>query len=372
MRELHAEQLEDIARGAAILGTGGGGDPYLGKLAVLRAIEQFGAPKVIEPHEIEDDVLVALPGVLGATLPLIEKFTFGAEMAAAFHALERVVPGPIGAVMSREAGGVNSLVPLALGSRLGLPVVDADAKGRAYPEVDMVTMTLHGIPASPFALADEHGNAIVIEAVDNAWVERISRTTCVEFGAICASIGFTMTGRQLRESAIHGTLRQAEEIGRAIREAQDAGEDPIAAITHATDGFVLFGGKIVDVDRRTMHGWSIGSATVAGLDEFAGSTMEVSFQNENLVARLDGEVRAAVPDLITVIDSDSGEAITTERLRYGYRVVVLAIPCDPQWRTPAGVALGGPRHFRYDFDWVPVEQLNERPAGTPGAAALNP
>jgi DUF917 family protein len=368
MRELHAESLEDIARGAAILGTGGGGDPYLWKLAALRAVEQYGPPKVIEPHELDDDVLVGLPGVLGATLPLIEKFTFGSELEAAFHALQRVVPGPIGALMSREAGGINSLVPLVLGSRLGLPVVDADAKGRAYPEVDMVTMTLHGIPASPFALADEHGNAVVIDGVDNGWVERIARTTCVEFGAVCASIGFTMTGRQLRASAIHGTLRQAEEIGRAIREAQHSSDDPVAAIMRATNGFVLFAGKIVDVERRTMHGWSVGDATISGLDEFADSTMQVSFQNENLVARRDGEIRAAVPDLITIIDSESGEAITTERLRYGFRVIVLAIPCDPQWRTPAGVALGGPRHFRYDFDWVPVEQLNERgvaPAAPP-------
>ncbi|MEA2527986.1 MAG: uncharacterized protein QOF73_5213, partial [Thermomicrobiales bacterium] len=32
MRQITAEQLEDIALGAAVLGTGGGGDPYVGKL----------------------------------------------------------------------------------------------------------------------------------------------------------------------------------------------------------------------------------------------------------------------------------------------------------------------------------------------------
>jgi DUF917 family protein len=362
MRELHAQELEDIARGAAILGTGGGGDPYLGKLAALRALEEFGPPQVIEPDELDDEALVALPGVLGAIVPLIEKFTFGPELDEVFRALDRVVPGDIVALMSREAGGVNSIVPLVLGSRLSIPVVDADAKGRAYPEVDMVTMTLHGIPASPFALADEHGNSIVINAVNNRWVERIARAACVEFGAVCGSIGFTMTGRQLRDSAIHGTLRYAEDIGRAIREAQDRNQDPVEEITRITKGFVLFRGKIVDVQRRTMQGWSIGEAALEGLDPFAGSRMEVSFQNENLVARRDGEVCAVVPDLITIIDSDSGEAITTERLRYGFRVIVLAMPCDEKWRTPEGVALGGPRHFRYDFDWVPVEQLNQRTA----------
>jgi DUF917 family protein len=169
-----------------------------------------------------------------------------------------------------------------------------------------------------------------------------------------------MTGRQVRETAILRTLTYAQEIGRAIREARDRHTDPIDEITRITDGYVIFRGKIVDVSRQTMKGWNIGESVLEGLDEFAGSTMTVSFQNENLVARRDGELAASVPDLITVIDWDSGEAITTERLRYGFRVLVLAMPCDEKWRTPAGVELGGPRHFRYDFDWVPVEQLNER------------
>jgi uncharacterized protein len=65
-----------------------------------------------------------------------------------------------------------------------------------------------------------------------------------------------------------------------------------------------------------------------------------------------------VPDLITVIDSQTGQAITTERLHYGFRVILLGIPCDAQWRTPAGVALGGPRHFGYDIEYTPIERLN--------------
>jgi uncharacterized protein len=358
VRELDAEQLRDVARGAAILGTGGGGDPYLGTLAALRALEEHGPPKVIDPDEVPDDGLVALPVMVGAPVPLIEKFGFGPELEDVYRALDRFLEGGLVALMSPEMGGVNSVVPLALGARLGVPVVDADAMGRAYPEIDLVTLTLYGIPASPFAPADEHGNHIVINGVDNRWVERIARATVVEFGAICPGMGFPLTGRQLREAAVLRTLSYAEGIGRGIREAQEAKRDPIEEVVRITRGYVLFRGKIVDVQRRTMHGWSIGEAVIEGLDDDAGSTMEVSFQNENLVAMRDGELRAAVPDLITIIDADTGEAITTERLRYGFRVIVLGMPCDEKWRTEAGVALGGPRRFRYDFDFVPIEQLN--------------
>jgi uncharacterized protein len=64
-----------------------------------------------------------------------------------------------------------------------------------------------------------------------------------------------------------------------------------------------------------------------------------------------------VPDLISVLDSETAEAIATERVRYGQRVTVIAMPCDPVWRTERGLEAAGPRAFGYDFDYVPVEEL---------------
>ena len=71
----------------------------------------------------------------------------------------------------------------------------------------------------------------------------------------------------------------------------------------------------------------------------------------------DGVVRASVPDLITVVDTTTAEAIATELLRYGQRVTVIAFACDPIWRTPRGIETAGPRAFGYDFDYVPIEVL---------------
>jgi DUF917 family protein len=80
-------------------------------------------------------------------------------------------------------------------------------------------------------------------------------------------------------------------------------------------------------------------------------------QNENLVALERGRVLACVPDLITVLDTETADAIPTERIRYGQRVTVIAFPCDPVWRTEKGIAATGPRAFGYDFDYLPVEGL---------------
>jgi DUF917 family protein len=367
VRTLDAVELEDVARGAAVLGTGGGGDPYLGTLAALKSLHDYGPPRVITLEELHDDAVVALPFLVGSPVPFIEKFPLGQELIDSFHALDRFLAGKLKAVMAAEIGGANSVVPLVVGSRLGIPIVDADCMGRAYPEVQLVTLTLHGISAAPFALADEHGNQVVLDTVDNFWAERVARAAVVEFGAICAGMAYSVTGRQAKKAAIPGSLSYAQRTGRAIREAMAAKRDPVEAVIRETNGHLLFQGKIVDVQRRTQRGWALGEAVFSGVGDLTGRQMVVQFQNENLVAVLDGEIVASVPDLISILDADTGQAITTERLRYGQRSVVLGIPCAPAWRTEAGLALGGPRHFGYDIDYSPVE--TRFGAGTAAAAA---
>ena len=63
------------------------------------------------------------------------------------------------------------------------------------------------------------------------------------------------------------------------------------------------------------------------------------------------------PDLITVLDQERGHPITTEHLKYGQRCVVVGMPCNPIWRTEAGIAQVGPRYFKYDLDYLPIEIL---------------
>ena len=48
MTMIHLEDMENIALGGAFLGTGGGGDPYIGKLMARQAIAANGPVKVID------------------------------------------------------------------------------------------------------------------------------------------------------------------------------------------------------------------------------------------------------------------------------------------------------------------------------------
>jgi len=227
--------------------------------------------------------------------------------------------------------------------------------GRAYPEIPLVMWTLHGISATPMAIADEKGNSVVLETIDNHWTERFARSVATDMGAISSTALYPATGAQLREASVPGSITRAMHIGKVIREAQAAHEDVVEAVIRATQGVRLFRGKITDVLRRILGGYARGEATIEGLGPYAGQSMNVKFQNENLIAMVDGRPVAVVPDLITIMDSETGEAITTEHLRYGFRVDVIGIPCHEGWRTPEGIALGGPAHFGYDVEYVPLQ-----------------
>jgi uncharacterized protein len=355
MRQLGAQDIRDIARGSAVLGTGGGGDPYLGALAAVEALRLFGPPTMLDPSELADEAVVAFPFIVGAPVPGVEKFPFGEELVRAFRALEAELRTNITAVMAAEIGGANSMIPIALGARVGVPVVDGDLIGRAFPEIQLTTLTLHGLHASPFALADEHGNGVVLSVIDNFWAERIARAVAIEFGAICVGVAYQISGEQAKVATLHRTMSFAESIGRTLREAGLGKLVAMEELLKITNGRLLFRGKITDVLRRTQRGWAMGEAVMSGSDSFTGSVMHIRFQNENLVAVLDGEVVASVPDLITILDAETGAAITTESLRYGFRVDVLGIPCNPIWRTAGGLDLAGPQHWGYEFEYVPLK-----------------
>jgi DUF917 family protein len=159
----------------------------------------------------------------------------------------------------------------------------------------------------------------------------------------------------VKEATIPGTVTLIQKIGRAIRTAQAAHTDPIRAVCDSTGGFPIWKGKVGDVSRRTVGGFARGTASIEGIGEYQGRTLEIDFQNEFLIARDGDDVLVTTPDLITALDAETGEPITTESLHYGFRIAVVGIPSHRQWRTSRGQELVGPGYFGYDVPFVPVE-----------------
>src|SRR5262249_28992419 len=196
------------------LGTGGGGDPYLGTLASLEAARSNGPPLLVDADELADDATVVFPFVVGSPVPGVEKLPFGPELARVLRGLEHYLGRPIDAVMSAEIGGMNSMVPIVLPAQTGVPVLHGDPIGRAFPEIQRTVLAMHGVGASPMAIGDERGNVSILGTIDNHWMERVARAIAVSFGAIAVGAAYTISGRQAKDLTLRGTLAYAERIGR--------------------------------------------------------------------------------------------------------------------------------------------------------------
>ena len=160
----------------------------------IQAIEEHGPIPLLDPDEVPDDALIVPSAMMGAPTVMIEKVPNGEEAIAAFKSLEEYLGKEIYATMPIEAGGINSLLPLALAATLGLPVVDADGMGRAFPELQMVTFYLEGVSATPMVLSDEKKNSLLLNTIDSVWAERIARTATIEMGGSVMLAIYPMEG----------------------------------------------------------------------------------------------------------------------------------------------------------------------------------
>ncbi|MDA0636698.1 DUF917 domain-containing protein [Nonomuraea sp. MCN248] len=342
-----------LARGCAVLGTGGGGGVRAGSLAAARAVGEHGPVPLVRLAELSPDALVLPLSGIGAPTVSHEMIHSEDEPKRVAEEVERLFGRPPAAVMSSEIGGSNGVQPVAWAAWLGLPLLDADGMGRAFPEVQMVSMHVAGLPADLVIMSDVAGNVVTIRPVDGLWSERLARAVCVAAGSSALMADYVVTAERARGAVIEGTVTRALEIGRATEGAAD----PLAALAAELGAVRLITGKLTDVARRTTGGFVRGTATIEGTGDDRGRTLVLELQNENLVAVEDNQVRAMVPDLISVVDTETAAAVQTEDLRYGQRVTVLAWPCDPLWRTGKGLDTAGPRAFGYDLDYVPVEEL---------------
>jgi len=358
LSQITSESMVDIALGGAFLGTGGGGDPYIGRLLAEQALQDNGPVDVLNVEQLADDDLIVPVAMMGAPTVMLEKLPQGDEANVALEALQSLIGKRAKAVFCVEAGGLNSTIPIAVASVAGLPIIDGDAMGRAFPELQMVSMTLHDISACPMVMADDKGNSIVLNTVDNLSTEKFARVITVEMGGAGLIALYPMTGAETKRATLRGSLSLINSIGAIIRQEQANNRNPATELAKKLNGVRLFEGRVMDVDRRTEGGFARGECIIQGLGSDQGRQISLEFQNEFLLAKDQDDMPLAMtPDLICLLDLETGQPITTEHIRYGFRVIVFGLPCNSQWRSKRGLELVGPRYFGYDIDYVEIESL---------------
>lgn len=357
VRKIGLKEIEDIALGAALLGAGGGGDPYVGKLVAIGAVKECGEVTMLSVDEVPDDALIVPIAMMGAPTILSEKAVGGNEYKTLYEMVTRFYNKEIFAFMPIEAGGVNSMLPIAAAARLGMPLIDADGMGRAFPELQMVTFTIGGVRATPMALVDEKGNSVIFDTITNKWTEELARSVTMSCGGSVSVSLYCIDGATLKKYAVRDIVTRSEKLGAAIRTVKQAtGKTPEESFIEFTEGYKLFKGKIVDVLRETRGAFNFGRVILDGIGEYKGQSADVEFQNENLVARVNSKILATTPDLICIVDTETFTPVTTDALKYGKRVMVVGLKCFDMWRTELGLELVGPRYFGCDTDYIAIEE----------------
>ncbi|KAK7013143.1 DUF917-domain-containing protein [Favolaschia claudopus] len=370
--------LEWISTGCYILGTGGGGTPYPHFIRLREMMRKGAVVRVISPEDLADSAIVACGGGKGSPTVTIEKLPANEQVEA-----QRMVYDQLGykpdAVIALEIGGGNGLQGMLLGAsnNMDVPTVDGDWMGRAYPVSWQITpVALGGDKAHflPTAIADGNGNnMLLLSGASEKLIERIFRAALSEMGSHVACAKGPCSGKKTKEYVVENTISLAWRIGRAValcranNQIDNVAEAIIEEVGGKQSAKVLFQGKIISVERKTVKGHVHGEVLLSASDinneelpaEFSGK-LKIPFKNENIVAiAIDGngqeEVVASVPDLICVCDALNGQAIGTPEYRYGLFVIVLGIQASEKWTSSRrGIEIGGPKAFGLDVEYRPL------------------
>ncbi|MFM1655668.1 DUF917 domain-containing protein [Brevibacillus sp. B_LB10_24] len=363
MRTLQLQEVEDILHGACIFGTGGGGSLSEG-LELVRGLYGKGKQVTLVPlNEVADDWLVASPYYVGSVAPPDEEVarvlsglpTAEAHVSTlAARALEAYLGQPLQAVVATELGG-NTACAIEAAISLGVPLIDADPAGRAVPDLAHTTFHIFGVSISPFALANRYGDTIIVtETVNHGHAERIARSFATISGNLAGVCDHPVNGQRLRQSVIPGTLTQAERVGQARRLACEEGKSPVAAVIKAGGGQLLGEGVIREARWQDVGGFIEGEVII---DSGESSPLSIWFRNEHMVARRGGEIVSVIPELITILNRNTGMPILNPDCQAGMEVAVLTFPAPEAWESARGLGIFGPEYIGLDRSVYPAQKV---------------
>lgn len=362
MKQIGTEHLDDLALGAVFLATGGGGDPHLSQLIAEQVLAERGPVDVTLPGDLDDDAFVVPVGSVGAPTVSLELLPSVDEAANTVRAFEELVGRKADAIASFEIGGGNSLVPLVAAAALGVPVIDGDGMGRAFPEAQMMSYAIAGVKPTPALAYDYAGNTAAFRTSSTEVYEYHIRAFAAAAGGMITVAEHTMTGRQLKDAVIPRTLSFSVELGALLRQHRGPANNILTPLIGLFEPSIygicrhLFSGKVIDKSTRIIGGYDIGEATLEDFDDPARK-LAINIKNEFLLARIGEQVMASVPDLIVILDYETSAPINCERLRFGQRVAVFAVGCPQFYRSEAALSVTAPRCFGFDIDYVPLEEL---------------
>jgi DUF917 family protein len=226
----------------------------------------------------------------------------------------------------------------------------------------MMSYPIGGVKPTPALAYDYAGNLATFETDTTETYERHIRAFSMAAGGMVTAAEHGMTGRQLKDTVIPGTVSFSVKLGALLREKRGQADTLLTPLKTLFEPSIygecklLYTGKVIDKTTRIIGGYDVGEATIQDFTATAEPIL-INIKNEYLLARQGKRVMASVPDLITIVDFEMGTPINGERLRFGQRVAIFATGCPDFYRTARALKVVAPRCFGFDIDYVPLESL---------------
>ncbi|MBO1334764.1 DUF917 family protein [Streptomyces sp. VRA16 Mangrove soil] len=315
-RQLTHDDIKAAVYGGAVLGGGGGGFVERGLRTAELAL-QVGTPELWSADEFAPDALtatVALVGAPAAPDPLV----LPTQLLRALELLRRDLPRPLAAIHTNENGAETTINGWFHSAMTGLPVIDLACNGRAHPSSQMGAMGLHaedgyrsyqGYAGGKPGAYVEGSTGGRLDATSN-----VVRRASVEAGGWVGAARNPVEVGYAVEHGAPGAISFAMELGRRF-----LADGPEGAAAHL-GGEIAVTGTVRTYRCEQREGLDVG---VVVLDDAAGTTLH--FVNEYMALELDGERRAAFPDLITTFDAE-GQPLASAHVTAGERISVLVAP----------------------------------------------
>lgn len=335
-------EIEAAVLGGLTLGGGGGGLPEMGLEMGLLA-HRVGRPRLIDVNSLRDDEYVVCVSAVGApaaseSVPALNDFALALQM------LERTAGIKISGLITNENGALSTLNAYMASAASGIPMLDLAANGRAHPTTLMGAMGLERLP-------DYESFQVVVTAERGATSAERGRTTQIAVrgsldaggrvvrDAAAQAGGLVVVARNpvplgyARTAGVEGALAEAIRIGKHMLAARPHGPDALRnAVKEAASLESISVGTVVGNDIQTQNGFDAGVITVA---DDGGARYELTFLNEFMSVDTvptsansagGGTRLATFPDLIVLLNVETGMPLTTAQVRRDMRVEIGVAP----------------------------------------------
>jgi uncharacterized protein len=168
---------------------------------------------------------------------------------------------------------------------------------------------------------------------------------------------FLLKAHEMKKMVIPGTISESYRMGKAIHKAKEIGNDPLDAISQSEGRWLLFQGEVIEKQWAVEDGYYVGTHRLKGLGDYQGQEYKIWFKNENHVIWLNGEVHVMSPDMICQVDRNTLEPLTNHALEEGREVAIIGLAARPVHRLKDFLGQLAPRHYGFDIDYLPIEQL---------------